>query len=130
MSIASFEIGTTYVLRVNIETLSTTPAMFPASDPVPYQESVVMASGISVGRGQPSTTWSWGYIPADLFAALRVICPGASVAVIIRTLKEDYATYGYYSAIMTWPALDSYDQLAKRRRTFSVVFSKLAVYTP
>lgn len=132
MSVASFEIGTTYAGRVNVETLSTSKkCMAPASTLLAYAESVTMASGVSVGRGSPSVRWSWlGFLPADMFAALRVICPGASASVIIRTLKEDYTTYGYYSAIMTWPAFDSYDQLAGRRRTFEIVFSKLVIYVP
>ena len=130
MSINSFEIGTTYAGRVNVETLTTAQNMSPASTPFAYAESVQMASGVSVGRGHPSTKWSWGFLPADLFAALRVICPGASASVIIRTLAEDYTTYGYYSAIMQWPALDSYEFRAGKRQPFEITFTNLVSYTP
>jgi hypothetical protein len=131
MSIQSFEIGTTYAGRVNVETLSATPGYSPQSQFLPYQESVMTASGVSLGRGFPSAKWSWlGVIQPDMFAALRAICPGASASVIIRTLKDDYTTYAYYSGAMTWPALDSYDQLAGRRRTFEITFTKLVSFTP
>jgi hypothetical protein len=128
--IQSFEIGTTYGGRVNVESLSTTPNMGPRSKFLAYSESVMMASGVSVGRGAPSAIWTWGFIPNDMHTALRAICAGASVAVIIRTLQADYATYTYYSGIMTWPVLDSYEFRSGRRQDFEIVFEKLTVYTP
>jgi hypothetical protein len=126
----SFEIGTTYAGRVNVETLSASVNMAPRSLYKPYAESVVMASGKSVGRGSPSAIWSWGYVPADMFAALRILCPGASASMYIRTLIADYATYAYYTCIMTWPAIDSYEYRAGVYQPFSIEFSKLVSYTP
>ena len=131
MSIMSFEIGTTYAGRVNVETLTTTVNMAPKTDPLPlYAESIEMASGKSVGRGSITVKWTWGYIPQDLFTALRVICPGASAAIFIRTLLADYATYGYFTANMTWPALDSYDHRKDIYQPFELAFTRCVVYTP
>lgn len=130
MAIRSFEIGTTYAGMVNVETLTADPNMSPNSTFLPYSATVQMASGIVVGRGFPLATWSWGYIETDLFAALRVICPGASATVFIRTLKEDFSTYGYYTGRMIWPDLNSYEFRAGKRMPFRVQFDRLVVYTP
>ena len=130
MSVMSFEIGTTYAGRVNVETLTTTPNMAPASKFFDYAESVQMASSVAVGRGNIYMLWDWGWIPADLFAALRVICPGASAAVYIRTLKADYTTYAYYQARMLWPELDSYEYKAGIYRPFGLKFDRGVLYTP
>ncbi len=131
MSIFSFEIGTTYAGRVNVETLTTTQNMAPKTKPLPlYAESIMMASGKSVGRGAIAAVWTWGFIPQDLFTALRVLCPGASAPMFIRTLGADYATYGYYTCQMTWPPLDSYEYRSGVYQPFELTFNRCLVYTP
>jgi hypothetical protein len=126
----SYEIGTTYAGRANIESLSAVPLMATRSKFLAYAEPVQMASGVSVGRGFPIAIWQFAYIYLDFHAALRIICPGASKAVTIRTLKADYSTYGYYTGIMHWPALDTYEYKDKKYSTFELRFTHLVVYTP
>ena len=131
MAIHSFEIGTTYAGRVNVETLSTThPNMAPRSQFLAYAETATLSNTSKVGRGSPIAVWSWGFVPADMFAALRALCPGASAAMYIRTLQADYATYAYYTAIMQWPELDSYEYRAGIYQPFELRFASLASYTP
>lgn len=126
----NFEVGLTYAGRVNVESLSKRPCMAPKSKPITYPDIVTMASGRQVGRGFPTTTWDWGDIRADMFANFRAICPGPTADVIIRTLAEDYSTYGYYSAKMIWPAQDSYEYRSGVYRPFSLAFTHMLVYTP
>jgi len=128
--IQSFEIGATSTLA-NVESLSSThPNMAPRSKFLAYAETAGMASGLAVGRGNISAIWQWGFIPADMFAALRVICPGASASVYIRTMLADYSTYGYYTAKMIWPALDSYEYRAGVYQPFELTFQRCTVFTP
>lgn len=130
MSINSFEIGTTYGGRVNVETLTAQPNMSPRSKYFAYTETIQLGDGSFFGSGYPHAVWTWGFMRDDLYAALRVICPGASANVIIRTLKDDYTTYEYYNAIMTWPELDSYERYSGKRQEFELLFNYLTVYTP
>jgi len=130
MAIYSYEIGTTYALRVNVETLSKRPNMSPTSKPPYYPDIVTMASGVIVSRGSLIIPWYFGFMPKDLFTALRVICPAQSKSVIIRSLSEDYTTYVYYSAIMQWPELQGIDYLSGRRQDLTLMFTRALVYTP
>jgi hypothetical protein len=131
MSILSFEIGTTYGNRVNVETLSTLPNMGPASEFYDYSEALPTGDGARTSRGKPYAIWKWeGHIDIALFNALRVYCPGASASVYIRTLQDDYSTYAYYTATMIWPELDSYTRDAKGYKGVIIRFENLVVYTP
>jgi hypothetical protein len=132
MTILSFEIGTTYANRVNVETLTTLPDMGPASEFYDYSESLPTGDGGRVTRGKPYAIWKWaGHMPTDLFNALRTTyCPGGSASVYIRTLKADYATYAYYTAKMIWPELDSYSRNAKGYTDVRIRFDNLVLYTP
>jgi len=139
MSVSSFEIGTTYAGRVNVETLSALPSIYPGEGTkfIPYSETVDCIDGSSYARGFPSAVWRFGFIPGDMWAALRAICPAASVSVVIRTTGENNVTFGYYSAIMHWPELpDGYEFRGHGTGTegaFQPVefrFSNLATYTP
>lgn len=133
MSILSFEIGTTYGNRVNVETLAALPNEGPASEFHDYSESVPTQDGGRATRGKPYAVWKWeGQMPTDLFNALRVYCPAGtgSAAVYIRTLKADYTTYAYYTAKMIWPELDSYTRNAKGYKGVIIRFENLVLYTP
>jgi hypothetical protein len=131
MAISTFEIGTTYAGRANVETLTTQPVMFPRADFFAYSETVPMIDGGAAVRGWPYATWTWsGAMQADLYNALRAICPNGSASVIIRTTGADYATFGYYSAVMVWPALDSYEQREGAYIGLTIRFNKLVTYTP
>ena len=129
MAIHNFEISAT-TAAANVETLTTTPNMAPKSEPLGYVDTVKMASGHSVDRGFPVAVWEWGFIPADLFNALRVICPGPSANVYIRTLSEDYSTYAYYTGIMNFPRKDTYEYRSGNRQPFRIEFTHLVSYTP
>jgi hypothetical protein len=132
-TISTFEIGTTYAGRVNVETLtSVAPDMFPIARLVPYQETLRTLDLSDTTRGAPFITWSFGYIYTDMFNALRVICPGASANVIIRSTAEDNTTFGYYSAIMRWPEPDSYEYKGGRGiwQPFNIRFDGVTTYTP
>lgn len=129
MSVFSFEIGADFGSLVNVETLTAEPNMSPASRYLAYAELATMASGDVIGRGSPVAVWSWGYIKADFFAALRAICPGASADVTIRTLIADYATYQYFTAKMVWPSLDSYEYKNGKYTPFEIRFTNLEIYT-
>jgi hypothetical protein len=126
----SFEIGTTYGGMVNIESLTTVPNMAVRSKFLPYQEAAQMGSGVVVARGSPAAIWEWGEIYTAQFNSLRTLCPGGSAAMYIRTLKDDYSTYAYYTGIMIWPPLDSYERNAKGYQPFSLTFTHLVSYTP
>ena len=135
MSIQLFEIGATYGSKVNIETLSTVPNLAPKSTHIPYTETAPTLDGGEFARGAPQIKWTWGYIPVDMFDALRAICPAGSASVIIRSRPEDggettSADYAYYSAQMIWPALDSYRYETGQYREFELTFRRVASYTP
>ena len=135
MSVYSYEIGTSYAGRVNVETLGAVPNMAPKAAFFASSESLPTLDGGAATRGAPFATWDWnGFIYADMFNALRTICPAGSVSVYIRTLSADYSTYAYYTAKMVWPALDSYEQIPTAQglayRGFVLRFSNLVVYTP
>ena len=130
MAIHSFEIGATYGSRVNVETLSTTPGMSPRSQFIPYGETLETLDRSRSTRGAATAIWTWGFMPADMFAALRLICTGASTTVNIRTLQEDYSTYAYYDCTMVWPEPDSYEYRGGLYQPFELRFEGLALYTP
>lgn len=135
MPVHNYEIGATYAGRVNVETLTTQKEnMAPKSRYFPYAETVQTGARTAVSRGGPFVTWSWGFLYADMYNALRLICPGASASVIIRTLGEDGQTYGYYSADMIWPAPDAFEWVALTKgqgyRPFELRFENITVYTP
>jgi hypothetical protein len=129
MSIDSFEIGTTYAGRVNVETLTTMPVMSPRSKFYDYSETVKISDGSVVSRGKPYATWEWGMMPEDLYEALRAICPGASASVVIRTLQDDYTTYAYYNATMIWPDLTDVEFVSGRYKTVIIRFENLTAYS-
>ena len=135
-TLLTYEIGLTYAGRVNVETLtSKKAAMAPRAEFVPYAESLQTLDRSFISRGAPYILWNWdGFIYADLFNGLRTICPGASVNVIIRSIAEDYATFGYYSAIMAWPQPRSYEQITTSKglgyRNFALPFYNPITYTP
>jgi hypothetical protein len=131
MAILSFEIGTTYANRVNVETLTTVANMGPASEFYAYSESIPTGDGARTTRGKPYAIWKWaGQMPTALFNALRVYCPAGSASVYIRTLQADYSTYAYYTATMVWPELDSYEHNAKGYTGVVIRFDNLVLYTP
>ena len=131
MPIQSFEIGTTYAGRVNVETLTTTPNFAPASSFYAYGESNQTGARSYAIRGASYALWRWsGFMPIDLYNALRVICSGGSVSVVIRTLQADYATYAYYSATMIWPNLTEYEYLNGMYRGLVFKFDNLTSYVP
>lgn len=128
--IQTFEIGTSYGARVNVESLTTLPNMGPHSLFFPFGESVVTGSRARATRGAPYAIWDWGFVPVAMFNAFRVICPLGSAVVNIRTLQQDYSTYAYYDCLMIWPDLDSYEYKAQKYQTFSLRFDNLVLYTP
>jgi len=135
MSRQYFEVGTTYAGRVNVEAMTTVPNLAPLSIHQSYSETAPTLDGGEYARGFPVILWKWGFVPKALFDALRVICPAGSIAVIIRSRPEASAEttssdYAYYSAIMHWPALDSYEWKAKDYRPFELRFTNVAIYTP
>jgi hypothetical protein len=131
MAILSFEIGTTYANRVNVETLTTVANMAPASEFYAYSESIPTGDGARTTRGKPYAIWKWaGFMPTALFTALRVYCPAGSASVYIRTLQADYTTYAYYTATMVWPELDSYEYRSGDYIGVIIRFDNLVLYTP
>jgi hypothetical protein len=135
MSILSYEIGTTYAGRVNVESLSTVANMAPRSRFFAYSETIPTINSGATTRGWPFIEWEWaGFIYADMFNSLRTICPAGSVDVIIRSLAADYVTFTYYSAKMIWPALDTYEQITVKGslayQGFKLRFNRPVVYTP
>jgi len=132
MPTLSFEIGTTYANRVNVETLTTAPNMGPASEFYDYSEVLPTGDGGRTSRGKPYAIWKWeGFMPTAMFNAFRTTyCTGASSSVVIRTLQDDYATYAYYTCTMIWPALDSYEHTAKGYKGVIIRFENLVLYTP
>ena len=130
MALTTFEIGATYAGRVNVEDMTTMPSMQPVARYYAYAESIPVIDGSRKTRGSVVATWTWGFIPLDMFTALRAICTGGSVSVIIRTTGADNLTFGYYSAVMVWPELDGYEYRVKDYLSFELRFEKLTVYTP
>lgn len=136
MSIQYFEIGTTYAGRVNVETLSTTPNMAPAARYFTYADVVPTGENGAYGRGSAIIEWHWdGFIPSDMFVALRAICTGASASVYIRSRTERGAPttstdYTYYTAKMIWPDEKSYEYRDGKYTGFILTFHNPVVYTP
>jgi hypothetical protein len=136
MTVQFFEIGTSYATRVNVETLTNqAPNMSPAVLYMAYREALPVGDNGRKAIGAPYFVWSWGFIYADMFTALRVICPGASANVYIRTRLEsgdedNSGVYAYYQAKMVWPELDSYEYRAGAYQPFQLLFTNLVAYTP
>lgn len=138
MTLQYFEIGATYAGRVNVENMtSIAPNMSPKARYDAYAESVPVGSGGRQSRGSPAIIWQWGFIYYDMFNALRAICPGASANVIIRSRLESgdadsAGAYSYYSAVMIWPELDSYEYIGGRGiyQPFEIRFEQVTAYTP
>ena len=132
MTVLSYKIGTTYGGMVNVETLSTTkPNMAPRSQYYAYAETIQTGARSYTTRGNPFTTWYWGFMPKEMFNSLRTLCPGASAAIYIDTLKEDRTTYEHYTAIMVWPDPNELEFNFKDEAVnITIKFINLAVYTP
>lgn len=135
MPVQNYEIGATYAGRVNVETLTAQKDnMAPKSRYYPYGETVQTGARTAVTRGAPYITWSWGFLYADMFDALRAICPGGSASVVIRSLSEDGQTYAYYTADMIWPGPDAYEWVTLAKgpgyRPFELRFDNVVEYTP
>jgi hypothetical protein len=130
-----FMIGTTHAGLTNVESLTSLANMAPAVEYRAYQETEILANLSRRGVGFAAFVWTWGFVPTDLFNALRALCPGASAAMYIRTRIEsaDEVTAGgylYYTATMIWPDLDSYQYRAGSYQTFQLLFVNPLVYTP
>jgi len=110
---------------VNIETLDI-PA--PRSTWSAYSEQVTRQSGAALGVGWISATWTWDYLTAAQFAALRTLISTTSVTCWIRTLKDDNG-YAYYTGIVNFPP-PPYQQRAGRTLQIELRFVNLVAYTP
>ncbi len=135
MTVQYHKIGTTYGGMVNVETLSATPNMGPGSNGqgahvIPYSELIQTSARTYVTRGAPYVDWYWGFMPLDLYNALRVICPGASASVFIDTLKEDMTTYEHYSGTMVWPDATALEYRGGRYQNVTIRIQNLVVYVP
>jgi hypothetical protein len=113
---------------VNVETLAADmPA--PRSTFFDYQTAEPTAAGGARGLGWVSAIWEWDVLTATQYAALRTLCACASAACWIRTLKDDYTNYAYYTATLRWPQ-PPVQQRATRRLQVRLEFVGLVAYTP
>jgi hypothetical protein len=93
-----------------------------------YSEQVINQSGAALGVGWASATWTWDYMTAAQFAALRAIITTASATCWIRTML-DTGSYGYYTGIVNFPP-PPYQQRAGRTQQIELRFVNLVAYTP
>lgn len=107
----------------NIENWET-PLPVPRVTYQDYAEIVTAASGKSIGRGLPVCEWRFSRLNSAQRAALRVICPGASASVFLRTLTND-DTYETFSAIMHWPPEEMREPAIRDRLDFVIRFTFL-----
>lgn len=130
----SYGLGTTFP-PTNVEDLSINPPKGRF-----YEASVFndKSDGHVAGHGSAYAVWEFGILTQTMINALRVICPGYSANVYIRTRRND-GSFEDYSAIMLWPARDQMDKrnfggryigLEFQFRQLEVVTSQLSFYKP
>lgn len=107
----------------NVENL-TVPVTAPKSTFKPWQESVLLQSGLSRALGKPSASWNWAVVSRAMRDQLRTFCPAKSANVYIRTRINDADAYKYFAAIMNWTD-DPEEKQAGRRLDFKVDFNFL-----
>jgi hypothetical protein len=104
MSQYSYEIGTTALNMVNLETLFTSNrGIYTAhADPVDYSKIVQLGDGSKRGLGWLQTTWHFDYLSLAHYSLLKAYCPALAASVYIQTRKND-GTFAVYTARMLWP---------------------------
>jgi hypothetical protein len=131
-----FKIGVDYDNLANVETLTTgAPNMAPRPTYHAYATTINRGDFGRKALGTPAIIWDWGYIYADMFDALRLLCPGASADLMIRTRLEsgdetDASDYDYYTVTAIWPALDAYEYRSGIYQPFQLIFVNPFPYTP
>jgi len=109
-------------LSLNGHTLDYYHLEQPASRYLPGASAVTLADGSVAYTGFPIALWDYGFISGAAYDALRVVCPGASVAVTVTVLLDDMTTEASYNAILIWPEAESIQRRAKRALQFSLKF--------
>jgi hypothetical protein len=123
----SYEIGLART-TTNLEALSPTVVPAPKGVYSPGVSKVRLGNGLWRWLGLPTTEWRWGFLSQAQRDMLRTFCTGTSALVSIRTRLNDSAdSYGYFDAILEWPAED---KDAERRLEFTIKFTNLIPYTP
>jgi len=132
MPLSSFQIGTSLVGMVNIESL-TTPLPVPRAPFNPYARLVMASSGRSIGQGLATCQWIFSRLTPDQRQQLRGFCAGSSATVYIITMTNEadvghsVASDAYmpFRGVMHWPEEKREPSRLHDRLEFTITFTHL-----
>lgn len=128
MAVYSYELSTTSTLK-NLEDF-TTPIHPPRGRYYEAGEFVDRLDGTVSAVGYPLAVWQFDILTQAMIDALRVICPGYSAEVYLRT-RINTGSFAYFTGLMIWPQkqMDARNFLG-RYLGLEFQFRRLASYTP
>ncbi len=95
----TFEIGANLA---GVVTLSSLGVVDPETRFNDYPASVRRQDGLTLGLGNPSATWRYGFLRKEQYDALRTYCPTMGAAVTIATINNDME-FVRYNCFMEMP---------------------------
>jgi hypothetical protein len=127
----NYEIGTTALNMVNVESLVEGTRQMPAPEGIyhPYVEGIDTENGDIVALGLPTVEWNFPYLERAQRDALRAYCTGPSATVFIKTRGNDSAdTFVKLTGKMIWPQTEERESAGKRVN-FKLIFIQMESFT-